>query len=157
VTVPANYDGVTMNVEPLPLSTVANGVQDSAEGIVAALNTINKSLEELHLGWDGASAAEAKDFANKWQDAMTGMFGTHKDPKKGVMNQVIIALKTAVGNYSNAEEAIEMMFMNFDAMLISGSMTQTPDTTPLPAGPSGTFDMSSTAITEINWTGISGS
>ena len=157
MTVPASYDDVSMNVEPMPLSTVANGIQDSAQGIVAALSTINKSLEELHLGWDGASAAEAKDFASKWLDAMTGMFGTSKDPKKGVMNQVIIALKSAVGNYSNAEEQIEIMFMNFDAMLFSGSQTQTPDTTPIPAGPSGTFDMSSTAITEINWTGIPGS
>jgi Proteins of 100 residues with WXG len=157
VTVPGNYDAVTMNVEPGPLNMAADGIQDSAEAVVTALNTINKALNELHLGWDGASAAEAKDFANKWHNAMIGMFGTSKDPKKGVMNQVIIALKAAVGNYSNAEEGIEKMFMNFDAMLISGSQTQTPDTTPLPAGPSGTFDMSSTAITEINWTGIPGS
>jgi hypothetical protein len=102
VTVPASYDGVTMNVEPGLLNTAADGIQDAAQGVVA-LNTINKTVNELHLGWDGASAAEAKDFAS------------------------------------------------------SGSMTQTPDTTPLPAGSSGTFDMSSTAITEINWTGIPGS
>jgi uncharacterized protein YukE len=157
VTVPANYDDVAMNVEPGPLNMAADGIQDAAEGVVAALNTINKTLEELHLGWDGASAAEAKDFSSKWLAAMTGMFGTSKDPKKGVMNQVIIALKAAVGNYSNAEDKIGLMFMSFEAMLISGSQTQTPDTTPIPAGQSGTFDMSSTAITEIDWTGIPGS
>jgi hypothetical protein len=157
VTVPASYDGVTMSVEPGPLDFVAEGIKDSALAIVTALNTINKTLNDLHLGWDGASATEAKDFANKWQAAMIGMFGTGKDPKKGVMNQVIIALKSAVGNYSNAESNVVMLFMNFDASLISGSLTPTPDTTPLPSGPSGTFDMSSTAITEINWTGLPGS
>jgi hypothetical protein len=161
VTVPASYDGVIMNVEPPALNTAADKIQASAQSVVAALSTINTALNELHLGWDGASAAEAKDFANKWQDAMTGMFGTSADPKKGVMNQVLIALKSAVGNYSNTEENIGKMFINFDLMLLTPTNPPPdpppPDTVPLPAGTSGTFDMSSTAITEINWTGLPGS
>jgi hypothetical protein len=45
---------------------------------------------------------------------MTGTFGTSKGPEGGVMNQVLLA---------------------------SSSTPQTPDTTPIPARASGTFDV----------------
>jgi hypothetical protein len=157
VTVPAEYDAVSMSVEPGPISFAADGIQDSAQRIVAALNTVNKTLSGLKLSWDGKSAAEAQDFARQWQDAMTGMFGGGKDPKRGVMNQVIIALKSAAGNYSNGELGVVTMFYGLLTAIGSSAQAAGPDTAPLPAGASGTFDMSLTAITEISWTGIPGS
>jgi hypothetical protein len=157
VTIPDSYDGVSLSVEPGPLNFAADGIQDSAQRVVDALNTINKTLNELQLSWDGKTAAEAKDFAQQWHDAMTGMFGTSKDPKKGVMNQVIVALKSAVGNFSNGENQVVMMFLSLQSALIAGALAPTDDTAPIPAGVSGTFDMRLTAITEIGWTGIPGS
>jgi hypothetical protein len=157
VTVPTNYDGVSMSVEPGPLNFAADGIQDSAESIVNALNTINKTLNELQLSWDGKSATEAKDFARQWQDAMTGMFGTKKGAKKGVMVQVLIALKTAVGNFSSGENGVVKMFLGLQTAISGSAMAQTPETSPIAAGASGTFDMSLTAITEIDWTGLPGS
>jgi uncharacterized protein YukE len=157
VTIPANYDGVSMSIEPGPLNFAADGIQDSAQSVVHALDTINKTLNDLQLSWDGKSAAEAHDFADRWQDAMTGMFGTKKDAKKGVMNQVIIALKTAVGNFSNGENGAVNMFLGLQSSISGGALAQTSETSPIAAGASGTFDMSLTAITEINWTGLPGS
>jgi uncharacterized protein YukE len=153
VSVPADYDDVAMSVEPGPMYSAAVDIQLNAQSVVAALNTINQTLADLKLSWDGTSADEAQDFAHQWQDAMTGMFGTSKDAKKGVMNQVIVALKSAVGNYSNAENHVVNMFLTLQSAISSSALAQGPDTTPLPAGASGTFDMSLTAITEIDWTG----
>ena len=157
MTVPASYDGVSLSVEPGPLMFAADLIQDNAQSIVAALNTINTTLNGLQLGWDGATAAEAQDFANQWQAAMTGMFGSSNDPKSGVINQVLIAMMSAVGNYSNGENAVVSMFSSLHSMLSASGAGQTPDTAPIPAGTSGTSDPSMTAITEINWSGTPGS
>jgi hypothetical protein len=158
VTVPASYDNVTLSVEPGPLMMAADMIKGAADDVVAALNTINSTLNDLQLGWDGTTAAEAQDFADQWLAAMTGMFGTSKDPNSGVMNQVITALMSEVGNASSGENSIVQMFATLQAILTAGALsTPAPDTAPLPAGTGGTFDMSLTAITEINWGGASGS
>jgi uncharacterized protein YukE len=158
VTVPASYDNVTLSVEPGPLMMAADAVQDAANAVVDALNTINKTLNALQLGWDGTTAAEAQDFSNQWLAAMNGMFGTTSNPNSGVINQVITALLGAVGNASNGENTVVQMFAGLQASLIAGALaTPAPATAPLPAGTGGTFDMSLTAITEINWGGASGS
>jgi Proteins of 100 residues with WXG len=157
VTVPASYDGVSMSVEPGPLYFAAGLIKDNAQSIVAALNTINSTLNDLQLGWAGATAAEAQDFADQWKAAMTGMFGSSNDPSSGVINQVFIAMMSAAANYSNGENSVVRMFSSLQSMLSASDAAQTPDTTPIPAGTSGTPDPSLTAITEINWSGNPGS
>jgi uncharacterized protein YukE len=152
VTVPASYDNVTLSVEPGPLMMAADMIKDAADSTIAALNTIGNTLDDLQLGWDGTTAAEAKDFSDQWLAAMNGMFGTTKNPQNGVMNQVIAALMSEAGNASSAENSIVQMFASLQAMLAGSALsTPAPDTAPMPAGTSGTFDMSLTAITEINW------
>lgn len=153
MTVPADYDGVTMTVEPGPLQMSADMIEDAAEDIVAALNSINTTLSNLQLGWDGNTAAEAQDFSNQWMAAMTGMFGSESDPQSGVMNQVIIALLTAAGNCSSAENAIVKMFGTLSSEL--GSSSSGSGTGPIAAGTTVT-DPTLTAVAETTWTSIPG-
>jgi hypothetical protein len=153
VTVPANYDAVTLAVEPGPLMMGALMVQDAVQDVGNALTAIDNTLNGLQLGWDGTTAAEAQDFNTQWQAAMRGLFGTDQDPKSGVMNQVIIALMTAVGDSSNAENSIVQMMAALQAALTAGALSNSSPTTPIAAGTGGTFDMSLTAITEINFSG----
>lgn len=153
MTVPANYDAVTMFVEPGPLMFEALMIQSAAQDIGNALNTLAGALSSLQLGWDGTTAAEAQDFANQWIAAMNGLFGTDKNPQSGVMNQVVIALMTAVGDASSAENSIVQMMAAMQAALTAGALSSSSPTATIPAGTSGTFDMSLTAITEINFSG----
>lgn len=153
MTVPANYDAVTMIVEPGPLMQRATAIKDSVQDIGTALTTLENTLDALQLGWDGNTSAEAQDFNTQWLAAMKGLFGTDKDPSKGVMNQVIITLITAVGDNSNAENSIVQMMAALQGALTAGALSDSDPTTPIAAGTGGTFDMSLTAITEINFSG----
>jgi hypothetical protein len=152
VTVPANYDAVTMTVDPFQLNSAATSIESSANSVITALNTIGNTLGGLELSWNGQAASEAQDFANQWMNAMTGLFGSESSPQSGVINQVIIALLTAAGNYSSAEEGITPMFTEFSGTVWGGSSGGS-DTATIPAGsdpPNGNLS----AVAEINWTAI---
>jgi hypothetical protein len=141
-----------MSVEPGPLNFAADSIGDATNGIVSALNTIGTTLSGLQLSWNGDAASEAQDFANQWMSAMTGLFGSDSNPQSGVMNQVIIALLTAAGNYSSSEESITSMFTQLASAIPAGSGGGS-DTAPIPAGTDAP-DASLSAVAEINWTSV---
>lgn len=152
MTIPADYNAVTMSIEPGLLQHNAGQIGDATKEIIAALNSIGETLSSLKLSWDGSSAAAAQDFANQWMAAMTGLFGSQSDPSAGVINQAVVVLLTAVGNYSNVEETNTQMFETLSSSISSGSSSGS-DTAPIPAGtmqPNGNLS----AIAEIDWTSI---
>jgi hypothetical protein len=151
VTAPADYDAVTMSIEPGPLQLSADVIGDATNDIVTALNSIGDTLSNLQLSWNGQSAAEADDFANQWMAAMKGLFGSQSDPSAGVMNQVIVALLTTVGNSSSCEEANTTMFETLSDGISSGSSGS--DTAPIPAGTNAP-DGNKSAVAEIDWTSV---
>lgn len=152
MTVPANYDAVTMSVEPGPLNYAADSIGDATNSIISALNSIGNALSGLRLSWNGDASSEATDFADQWLSAMTGLFGSDSNPQSGVINQVIIALLTAAGNYSSSEESLTSMFTQL-ASSISAGPNDGSDTAPIPAG-TDTPDASLSAVAEINWTSV---
>jgi hypothetical protein len=151
MTVPANYDAVTMSVEPGTLNFAADSIEDATNSIISDLNTIGNTLTGLHLSWNGDAASEAQDFANQWMNAMNGLFGSDSNPQSGVMNQVIIALLTAAGNYSSTEESLTSMFTQLASAISAPSGGS--DTAPIPAGTDAP-DASLSAVAEINWTSV---
>jgi uncharacterized protein YukE len=142
-----------MTINPGSLMMDADFVQGSANSIVGALNTIANTLSGLALGWDGTSAREARDFAQQWKNAMTGLFGTPDDPMTGVINQLMIALAKAAGNFSNAELAITNMFVQLIAALGNISPPGSDNTSPIPPGTTIT-DPKSSAVSETSWSAI---
>jgi uncharacterized protein YukE len=157
MTVPASYDAVTMTVNPGLLQMSGDMIQDAAEDIVTALNTIDNTLSNLQLGWAGQTAQEAEDFGDQWMAAMTGLFGNANNPKSGVMDQVIVALLTAAGNFSNAEDAVISMFGQLAMGIVNGSSGSSgSDTDPIlaPTGTAAQPDGNLSAVGEIGWTSI---
>lgn len=152
MTVPSDYSAVTISIEPGPLQMITDLITDCAQDIVTALNTIGTTLSNLALGWDGTSASEAQDFANQWMSAMTGLFGTPSNPKTGVINQVVVALLTAIGNNSNADESITTMFGQLTSAIPAGGGGG-DDTSPIPAG-TNPPTAGQSAIAEINWSSM---
>lgn len=151
MTVPAAYDAVAMTINPGLINLTADGVTGAAEAIVTALNTIGDTMSGLQLSWVGDAADEAQDFASRWKTAMNGMFGPPDNPKAGLINQAVVALLTAAGNYSSCEEALTKMFTDFNSGLGAGGSGSGTD--PIPAGtmaPNG----NQSAVAEINWTAL---
>lgn len=159
MTIPADYNAVSMRVTPSELSTAADAIK-SLVGLVAnELTSIGDTLTNLELGWDGSTAAEAKSFSSQWMAAMTELFGppdgssghSGQASYPGVLNAVVTGLEAAAGNYSAAESAIESMFGALSSQL--GAAGQGSGQDPIPAGTSIT-DGSLSAVGEINWTAI---
>ncbi len=152
MSVPDSYNDVdNISMEPGPLQFIADVITSGAEDIASALDTINETLSSLQLGWAGKTASEAQDFASQWIKAMTALFGSSKDPKSGLLNQVAIGLLTAIGNDSGSEESITSMFSQLVNAIPVYNPNATPDNTAA-IPPSGTaLGATSTAIAEINW------
>jgi uncharacterized protein YukE len=152
VTVPAEYNAVSLSMTPSEVSDTGLALGLAADEVISALNSINTTLGNLELGWAGTTATEAKDFVDQWTAAMTNLFGSQKDASGGVLNQAIITLTTAAGNYSDAEQSIVTMFNSLSSSLASATGGGS-DTTPIPAGNSIT-DGSQSAVGESDWTAL---
>jgi hypothetical protein len=153
VTVPANYNAVSLTIAPTMVYQTGLNLKTTVSDIVDALTSIGNTLTDLQLGWDGATAAEAKDFASQWTACMTNLLG-NGDPNAtganmGVLNQAIAALITAGGNYGAAEQSVQSMFTSLSSQLTGPGGGS--DTAAIPPGSSLT-DGSLSAVGEINWT-----
>jgi uncharacterized protein YukE len=150
--VPSDYSEITMTVSPTMITQAATIVEAAVTEIVNCLNSIDDTLGDLKLGWDGNTAAEAHDFTTKWTAAMTQMFGTKGNASSGVLNLVIFGLKSAANNYDAAETGIINMFSTFgNAFAPTG---QSGDSTAvIPAGNT-IADGTLTAVSETDWSSI---
>ena len=164
MTVPAEYNAVSLIISPTEIYDAGLNVQTAAEDVINALKTINDTLDALQLGWDGTTAAEAKDFSDQWTAAMTNLFGDDSKGKgastttttgtagMGVLSQVIETLLTAGGNYGSAEGNVTSMFTSLSSGLsVAGGGSD--DTAPMPPG-SPVSDGTLSSVGEINWTAL---
>jgi hypothetical protein len=152
VTVPADYNAVSLSMTPSEISDTGMALGLAADEIITALNSINATLGDLALGGVGTTATEAKDFVHQWTAAMTNLFGSKKSPSAGVLNQAITTLMVAGGNYQAAETNISDWFNALSSSLTSAS-SGGANTGPIAAG-SDVTDGKLSAVGEINWTAL---
>jgi uncharacterized protein YukE len=148
--VPADYSAITLTVVPTELATAATIVDAAVTEVVTCLNSIDDTLNGLELGWNGSTAAEAKDFGDQWAAAMAQMFGTKGHASDGVLNMVIFALKSSANNYNAAEDAIVGMFSKFGATFVPSGADGTG---PIAAGDT-IANGSLSAVGESNWSAL---
>lgn len=139
----ADYDTVSLSVEPDKLKTIADNLTADAKDVSASVLNIANTLSDLQLGWNGQSAQEADDFSKQWEAVMTELFGTDNDPSKGVLNAIVDGLLTARGGFSKTEQALVQMFSKFKEQLQAGGSGDTPT-----SAPPSMNDTNMTAITE---------
>lgn len=139
----ADYDTVSIHVEPDELTSIANRLDFAAADVSDSIGRINTQLTGLQLGWSGRTEQEATDFSNHWVHVMTELFGTEDHPEKGVLNAIVGGLRAAGGGYSKTEHALADMFRDFKKNMSTGGGGDTP-TDP----PKDITDTSETAITE---------
>ncbi len=150
MTVPADYNSVTLSMTPSEISQTSLALQFAVEEVASSLEVINATITDLALGWAGNTAAQAKDFVDQWLAAMTSLFGSQDGATKGVLDEVVTILATAAGDYSGAEQAVVSMFSSLSSALAPGS-GGSDNSALIPAGTSVT-DGSLSAVGESNWT-----
>ncbi|MFI7102503.1 WXG100 family type VII secretion target [Streptomyces sp. NPDC050161] len=99
--------------------------------ISTQVSTIFSTLQELELGWAGATQAEAEDFFTRLEACMTTAFGNEKNPeseKTSVIARTAQALSASGANYLHAEDVIIKEFTDFsNQMNGNGSSSPQPD------------------------------
>jgi hypothetical protein len=156
VSVPAEYNAVTMSVDPGALQTDANTILADVNEIVTALNTIGSTVGDLALSWTGGSADDATDFSNRWTLAMTALFGSDDGSNDGVMNQVINALLTASSNSGQTEMSVSEMFNVLNMNATAAGAPSTPMVAAPRAAGETPVNPDLTAIVEIGWAAAPG-
>jgi Proteins of 100 residues with WXG len=107
------YNNVSIHVEPQILGQAYVQASAAVADIANYLQAIDQTLTSLRLSWDGQSSDEMKAIIDRWNEALTLLFGTKSDPEAGAMNVYLSGLAAASENYTNAELSVEGMFDQF--------------------------------------------
>jgi hypothetical protein len=148
VTSPANYNEVTLTVNPAAMNAAAMIIQAEAMIVSSSIELIGNTLSGLQLSWAGTSAAEAQDFANQWSGAIKRVFGS-SDAHPGSMNLAVNALLMAVSNYSSTEKSLSEMFLSWASAYADAPTMRSP-APPILAGTTAP-DAKISAVGETNW------
>jgi uncharacterized protein YukE len=151
MTIPANYDASTLNIDPGGMNSCANTVLSLVQDISNYLSTINSTLSNLTLSWVGTSSSDATTYNDEWNAAVQKLFGTQDDPSSGALVVLVNGIMSASANYSQTEDNITDMFNSFASGFSSGSSSSTSNVTDQTSDPidnGAEYAYHSTAATE---------
>src|ERR1700730_2522552 len=112
---PSNYNdyGILIRVDPTTLYHYADVDIPAQDALIAnGVSNIDKTWEGLALGWVGSSATEAQNFNNRWNSAVTKLFGTPEDPSTGALQKIAHAVGLAAVNFGVTEDVVMHMFQS---------------------------------------------
>lgn len=116
--IPGNYNSTVIVVRSQDMKTASEALITACVNINSYLGDIIRSLSYLQLDWTGSqSAAEMQQWADRWTDAMTQLFGTEADPSLGILNVLASGVAGAAQNYAQTESNIKFMFKHFEQAL----------------------------------------
>jgi len=107
----------------MALDTCRSALETASGNINSAMNDIINSLNSLKLTWTGDSASTATDYQQRWDAALTLLYGTQDDPATGALNVLAGGVAQAASNYSQNEAGVTAMFDTFEANLLKPSST----------------------------------
>jgi uncharacterized protein YukE len=142
----SDYSAWTIAFSSEQLQDTSNKLTSLATGIANQLEDIINTLDDLSLSWVGQSQQLENTYNQEWQAAVATLFGTSKNPEKGVLVQVASALASAAGNYAAGEYWGQGAYLQFMIGLTSGGGNTS---SPPPASPvTNPLGQTVTAITE---------
>jgi uncharacterized protein YukE len=143
----SDYAAWTIVYSPQQIQDTSNKLKSLTKDIVNHMENILNTLDGLNLSWVGQAQQLENTYNQEWQAAVSTLFGTAKDPGKGVLVQLASALATAAANYATAEFSGADAYLQFVVALTSGggSSSSPPPATPVTNPPGGQIV---TAITE---------
>src|ERR1700759_5537749 len=90
-----DYSNLSIKAGPLGIQNTAKQIVGLVTDILNDLQDVYNALDQLNLSWYGKSQQEANSFNQRWKTAIATLFGTTKNPEKGVLNQLTMALALA--------------------------------------------------------------
>lgn len=111
--VPQNYDVVKMSVSPIDLYNTAGQVKSILDDVSSQLDHISGAFQSLQLDWTGDSSSLAQEYNDRITTASDALFGTAKDPGKGVFNRVLAGMMGASQNYDQIEQWVASALNQF--------------------------------------------
>lgn len=135
---PENYNdpGIVFRVDPtvvwfeaaVELPKIVKIIHDSMDNIF-------KIWEGLSLGWNGNSAAEAKDFMDRFSANLHSLFGTTAAPSSGVLPRMATAAGLAAVNFGGTEDAVMRIFDSLSESLDPNAPRPRLHGAPIPGAP----------------------
>lgn len=135
---PSNYDDPSLLIQVNPNSLWSYATVDmvnEGQAIADAITAIVGIWNSLRLGWAGATADAVQAFSAKWAAAVEALFGTQADPNSGAFAMIANAVAQAAGNYAEAEDSNQKMFLKLSNSITSPSGTPPPPTRDQDQGP----------------------
>ncbi|WP_399936788.1 hypothetical protein ACGH52_00930 [Streptomyces sp. BBFR25] len=108
----ANYDAVTIKIDPPALGTEGTTLASLAGEIGESIMRVNNIAAGLRLGWVAPSATEAQEFGDRWTRVMTEMFG-QEGGRLGVLPAIAGGILGAAVGFSHLENELWWAFTNF--------------------------------------------
>lgn len=140
----ANYDQVAkFSASPDEVANHGKRILSLADEAAHSILRITDSFNSLHVAWAGKTKEEAEDFGKRWTTVMTELFGTEKNPEKGVLNAMGGGVMAVAALFSVTERAITHSFGAFRNALAAPDKNGNSDTPPQDV-----TDVTSTAVTE---------
>lgn len=133
--VPQNYDAVKMSISPTDLYNTAQQIKKILDDVSSQLDHISNSFQSLQLSWVGSSSSLAQEYNDRIDAASDALFGTAKDPSKGVFNRVLAGMLGASQNYDQTEQWVATalnQFANPSATKDTSGPLGEPGATPTP-------------------------
>lgn len=82
-------------------------IMGRVDDLVDALDTIAKSLEHLEISWFGDAKNEAQQLLDRWTAVSESLFGTKKEPEKGVLARLAGGVQNASFAYNQSETVVQ--------------------------------------------------
>jgi len=131
-----DYSNWTIVYSSQLLQDTSDQIMSRVNEIIKHLESIISTLESLNLSWVGQSQQLANTYNQEWQAALVTLFGTSKNPEKGVLVQLASAIASAASNYATAESWGEAAYGQFLTAILqpSGSTSNPPPSVTNPPG-----------------------
>jgi uncharacterized protein YukE len=122
----SDYAAWTIVYSPQQIQDTSNKLKSLTKDIVNHMENILNTLDGLNLSWVGQAQQLENSYNQAWQAATATLFGTSKDPGKGVLVRLASALATAAANYASAEFSGEGAYLQFIMSVGSGGGSSSP-------------------------------
>lgn len=89
----------------------------AVEELGDAMDAIATAMDSLELNWAGEAKNEAVRLIERWQMSAESLFGTKKEPTKGVLIRAVNGVQNAAFAYNESEALVTKSWEDFRQVL----------------------------------------
>lgn len=141
------YDTRKLSLPAIDINDAHTTVNNHVTDMINSISAISDAI--TNIPWDGISQQDMEHVYDRWSAAITNLLGTEKDPSKGSMNIVLVALAQAARNYAQAETQLQTAFNKMAVAISANSSGAAASPTSVLVHDNGDKNAPSTFVEEI--------